>query len=80
MGKHKYRGEFEELRKLVARLGHPGEWVGDDKKRVYRTNSGAILNWWPSTGTVQCQGAAESRAARVKSLYGGSKSAGRNMN
>ena len=59
----KYRGPFEELQKLLATLGHPGEWLGDSTKRVYRAESGAVLNWWPSTGTLQCQGPPQSRAA-----------------
>ena len=55
-GKTKYRGEFGELKGLVKQLGYSGEWSGDDKKRVFRSNDGALLNWWPSTGTLDTQG------------------------
>ncbi len=53
---------------MVARLKQPGEWLGDSKKRVYRTDSGAVLNWWPSTGTLQLQGPAEARSALEAAL------------
>ena len=66
----KYRGDFEELREMVARLKHPGEWLGDNKKRVYRADSGAVLNWWPSTGTLQLQGPAEACSALETALSG----------
>lgn len=54
--KNKYRGEFGELKMLVKQLGYSGEWSGDDNKRVFRSDIGALLNWWPSTGTLDTQG------------------------
>ncbi len=52
----KYHGEFSELETLVAGLGYHGEWADDGGKKVFRCDDDAILNWWPSTGTLQYQG------------------------
>ena len=52
----KFRGDFAELEVRVSALGYVGEWSEDDGKRVFRSEDGAILNWWPSTGTLQVQG------------------------
>ena len=52
----KFRGEFGELETLVAELGYKGEWKDDNDKKVFRSDDKAVLNWWPSTGTLQIQG------------------------
>ena len=59
----KHRGRFSELKAIVAGLGYRGEWSGDDEKRVFRAHDGAVLNWWPSTGTCQTQGPGNARVA-----------------
>ena len=52
----KFRGDFAELEIRVSALGYVGEWSEDDGKWAFRSEDGAILNWWPSTGTLQIQG------------------------
>ena len=52
----KFLGEFGELETRVTALGYAGQWSQDNGKRVFRSKDGAILNWWPSTGTLQVQG------------------------
>ncbi len=57
----KFRGELSELQTLVNKLGYVGEWKADNGKQVFRSEDGAVLNWWPSTKTIHCQGATEAR-------------------
>ena len=52
----KFRGSFEELQQLVATTGVDGEWIEQKLLAQYRADSGAILNFWNSTGTVNFQG------------------------
>ena len=52
----KFRGEFGELEALVIQLGYQGKWEDDNGKKVFRSEDKAILNWWPSTGSLQAQG------------------------
>jgi hypothetical protein len=51
--KLKFRGDYERIKKFVSRAGYNGEWR-DHKyhQKQYRTDDGAILNWWASTGTI----------------------------
>ena len=50
--------ESGELEALVAELGYKGEWKDDNDKKVFRSEDKVVLNWWPSTGTLQFQGPA----------------------
>lgn len=53
----KFRGPFESLKDIMGSSGVQGEWVGQDpQKRQFKTTDGAILNWWPRTGTISFQG------------------------
>lgn len=52
----KYYGSIETLKDSVASSKIPGEWQSDGSKQTFRSCSGGILNWWPSSGTVQFQG------------------------
>ena len=52
----KIRGNFEELQELVEATGIDGEWIERGQHKQYRADSGAILNFWESTGTVNFQG------------------------
>jgi len=70
----KFRGGFGELETLVSGLGYKGEWADDNGKKVFRSEDDAVLNWWPSTGTLQIQGPATPRkqleGAVTKALSG----------
>ena len=52
----KFHGEYGELETRVTALGYVGQWTLDNGKRIFRSEDGAILNWWASTGTLQFQG------------------------
>ena len=60
----KYDGTFEDLQTVVRAVGFKIETVGDNgNTKQIRTKEGAILNWYPSTRTLQFQG---QKAARDK--------------
>ena len=52
----KFRGEFDDLKDIITKAGYNGEWGESDGKIVFRSDDGAVLNWWSSTGTLQIQG------------------------
>ena len=51
-----FHGEFSELQALVSELGYKGQWGESNGKKAFRSEDKAILNWWPSSGTLQAQG------------------------
>ena len=54
----KFHGEKSELLAAVENCGLQGSWSdsADGTKCSFRGKTGEILNWWPSSGTVQFQG------------------------
>jgi hypothetical protein len=54
----KFRGSLDDLQDIMTRCAISGEWSFHKKSRFYRfrAETGAILNWWPSTGTINFQG------------------------
>lgn len=54
----KFRGSLKHLQDTVMRCAILGEWSYHKKNCFYRFQAatGAILNWWPSTGTINFQG------------------------
>lgn len=60
----RHDGTFEDLQTLVRAVGFNIETAGDNgNTKQIRTKEGAILNWYPSTHTLQFQG---QKAARDK--------------
>jgi hypothetical protein len=58
----KYKGSFNKLKKYVRLTGIIGSWKTDGTgKHVFRSDAGGVLNWWPSSGTVNFQGAPDGR-------------------
>jgi hypothetical protein len=60
-------GNFKVLRYVVARTGIPGKWMKGNEVRQFRTNSGAVLNYWKTTGTINFQGS-QRAAAELKAM------------
>ena len=58
----KFKGKLEELKSLIDNGGVTGVWSEEQGKATFRSKDGGVLNWWPSTGTIQCQGSAQARA------------------
>ena len=72
--KMKLSGTYEELQDTVLFIGMYGEWRDLGNHKQFRADSGAILNWWQSTGTITFQGprlAAEGFEAKLSRAIGG---------
>ena len=65
--KPKFFGEYKKLKKCVSRTGVSGQWREIKGHQIqYRTDDGALLNWWESTGTIVFQG----RKRAIRKLRG----------
>ena len=55
----KFNGSVDELRIIVDSIGSDGNWSkGNSDEHRFKRKDGAILAWWPSTGTIKFQGPA----------------------
>jgi len=53
----RFKGGLNQLQTIVELLNIPGRWEFMQAEYWrYRCEDGAILNWWPSTGTLNLQG------------------------
>lgn len=52
----KHHNSLENLQALIETTGFSGTWESGESKHCFRARSGEILNWYPSTGTIQFQG------------------------
>ena len=66
----RYTGEFEELKDNLSNLAGQGEWRDlNENQKQFRHNDGGILNWYPSTGTINFQGPGDGRA-KLEAIVG----------
>ena len=70
---NKFRRSLEELQGILRDAGIKGQWQRDDtaSKHMFRSEDGGVVNWWPSTGTLQIQGKASAKLAIESALTGG---------
>jgi len=73
----KFLETYEELKTKLKSLFEPNKWIelGPNHKQ-YRHSSGAIVNWYPTTGTLNFQGkptAAEKVESFIKQLLEGNE-------
>ncbi len=54
--KRRFPGDFDNLQQVVSVIGIRGEWHKRENHHQYRATTGAVLNWWRSTGTILVQG------------------------
>jgi hypothetical protein len=54
--KRRFPGDFDDLRQVVSVIGIGGEWRKRENHHQYRAATGAVLNWWKSTGTIRFEG------------------------
>ena len=54
--KRKFPGDFDDLRQVMSVIGIGGKWRKRKNHHQYRATTGAVLNWWESTGTILVQG------------------------
>lgn len=53
----KFKGSLEELKSAIDAISFLGDWTAESGgKFCFRSKTGAVLNWWSSTGTITCQG------------------------
>jgi hypothetical protein len=64
----KFGKTFQALDSIVKCTGLKGKWRRGENLNQYRANSGAVLNWWESTGTLTFQGP-EAAAVRLKKAF-----------
>ena len=85
-----FRGDFTKIRKHVRRVDSAGHWRDlDHGGKQYRTDAGAVLNWWEKSGKIVFQGngdaalkfeqAFKALALRSKRLTHGNGSAARTV-
>jgi len=60
-------GDFDALKKIVELIGVPGRWAETQNHCQFRTDSGAVLNYWKTTGTINFQGS-ERAAAELRAM------------
>ena len=53
---NKFRGSYQDLRDRVLLSGAYGMWKDKGNHKQFRTERGAVLNWWESTKTIYFQG------------------------
>ena len=52
----KFHGTLQDLQSIMMQVTSWQKWSGTRDKFVCRVPNGAVLNWWPSTGTIHIQG------------------------
>jgi hypothetical protein len=60
-------GDFDALRKIVELVGLPGRWAETENHCQFRARSGAVLNYWKTTGTINFQGS-ERAATELRAM------------
>ena len=58
-------GDLKAVRKMVALTSIAGEWTKYKDHYQFRAETGAVLNYWKTTGTINFQGP-ELPAAELK--------------
>ena len=62
----------DALKALVEASGVKGDWAEDGSgKHTFTSQRKGVLNYWPTTASVQCQGKAEPKAELVGIFTGG---------
>jgi hypothetical protein len=62
-----FRGKQDDLTSLLNQHGIFGDWNTIGYQKQYRTDDGAVINWYPSKGTVMVQGAPQAaQLAKVR--------------
>ena len=69
----RFVGAFEQLAEIVARTRIAGRWEYMPANYVrYVCTDRAILNWWPTTGTIDFQGPLPAKRNLISALALGS--------
>ena len=65
-----FHGSIEELTAKLSAAGIRGDWNHTQSKHTFRAGDGGVLNWWPSTGTVQIQGKERAKETLETAIWG----------
>src|SRR5271167_1235784 len=60
--------DFQAVRELIATAGIAGQWTERKNHCQFHADSGAVLNYWKSTGTITFQGP-ELAAAELEAIF-----------
>lgn len=66
--KLRFPGDLADLKAWVRSAHLRGDWEGTSTYWRFRCRTGAILNWWPSTGTINFQGPASEKYMLIAGL------------
>ena len=73
----KFRGKIEQLKSILSSIDPHGEWIDSRRRYQFRATNDGILNWWPSSGTVNFQGPDRAAEELEDILFGALKLTGR---
>jgi deoxycytidylate deaminase len=60
----RFSGSFDELKNKLVKLESAGSWAKiNENQEQYRDRSGGVMNWFPSTGSLNFQGRPPARDA-----------------
>lgn len=59
----KFTQSFEDLKAALAELADSGEWVDLNPNQKQFRHEWGVLNWYPSTGTINFQGKSNAQNA-----------------
>jgi hypothetical protein len=68
-GTRRFDGSLEQLGAAVSMTNFGGRWERIPYGWSFRCHSGALLNWWPTTGAVTFQGKADRAAEFEAALF-----------
>src|SRR5262249_38804845 len=69
---NKFHGSINELKERIQQADLKGEWSEEATgKYSFRSQLGGVMNFWPSTGTVQFQGRKEATSTLALAVFRG---------
>jgi hypothetical protein len=66
--KFTHHGPYQELQDIVLLAGIYGYWNDFESRKEMRTETGAVLSWWPKKGTIYIQGNPQARAVLASAI------------
>jgi hypothetical protein len=63
-----FHGSYQKLQDVVLLAGIYGYWTDFEFRKEMRTETGAVLSWWPKKGTIYIQGKPQARAVLASAV------------
>lgn len=68
---YRFSGEYEALKQLLQPLDVHGRWQDvNENQKQFRHNNGGIINWFPSTGSLNFQGKPQGKKVLEQEVAG----------